>query len=94
MIYTGGVEPLKRMTTPTRIVLSALLAGRGYGLGIARDCKLGAPTVYVVLARLESHGLAVSSWEDPASREPRSVGPVRRYWELTEAGRDVARKLP
>jgi PadR family transcriptional regulator len=89
------MEPLARMTVPTRMVIAALAAGRSYGLRIAGDCKLRTATVYEILARLERAGLAASSPEDRAdSRESRDTGAPRRYWELTPEGRELAGRLP
>lgn len=90
----AGMEPVTRMTMPVKAVLSVLLAGRSYGMRIARDCKLSTGTVYVILARLERAGLASSSWEDRSDPdEPDDVGAPRRYWVLTQEGRDIAGKL-
>jgi PadR family transcriptional regulator PadR len=89
------MEPLTRMTVPTRMVLTALLAGRSYGQRIATEARLRTATVYVILARLERAGLAASTWEDRDSPgELRDTGAPRRYWELTPEGRELAGRLP
>lgn len=66
----------------------ALLAGeRLYGLDIARrlvaDGQLMASegTLYPLLSRLRKSGWVETSWAESA------VGPPRRYYEITPAGR-------
>ena len=44
---------------------------------------LTASTIYSALRRLESRGLVLSSWEQVARRQK------RRYYELTEKGRQI-----
>jgi len=45
--------------------------------------KLTASTVYSALRRLEDEGLVLSSWQNAAS------SPRRRYYYLTEKGKDI-----
>lgn len=62
---------------------------RDYGLGLTNrlsEAGLGfvpGGTIYPALARLEATGMVSSS------REPSPSGPPRKYFELTEAGRDA-----
>jgi PadR family transcriptional regulator PadR len=62
---------------------------RDYGLGLTNrlsEAGLGfvpGGTIYPALARLEATGLVSSA------REPSSSGPPRKYFELTQAGREA-----
>lgn len=82
-----------RLTMPVKAVLRAMLPGRSYGSQLAARLKTSTGTVYVILYRLEREGLAVSTAETPAERDPSRSGPLRRYWELTPAGSALARSL-
>lgn len=78
-----------RLTIPTRLVLAHLAAAgwEVYGLEVARATGLESGTVAPILVRLEAHGLATGRWEDV---DPAVAGrPRRRYWRLTDAGRDL-----
>ena len=81
-----------RMTTPTRMVLRALLDAveEGcYGAQIGRDAELPSGTVHPILARLERLGWVTSDWEDV---DPVAAGrPARRYYRLTRDGAVSAR---
>jgi DNA-binding PadR family transcriptional regulator len=80
-----------RVTYPTTLVLHALLEGYHHGFDIMDATGLPSGTVYPILRRLESEGYARSRWEKEglARREQR---PPRRYYELTAAGRSLARE--
>ncbi|MFF1508774.1 PadR family transcriptional regulator [Streptomyces sp. NPDC058326] len=71
------------------LVLSRLTGGESYGYEIAKalaDAGLGeikGGTLYPVLNRLEEGGLVVAEFR-AAER-----GPGRRYYRLTEAGREL-----
>ncbi len=74
-------------------VLAAIGEGESYGYGIVERLKghagleLTESTVYPVLTRLENEGLlAVRSEESP-------LGPRRRYYRLTTAGRARFRSM-
>ena len=62
-----------------------------YGYEIARELDrrsqgyfdLTASTIYSALRRLESRGLVLSSWQQVARKQK------RRYYELTEKGRQI-----
>jgi PadR family transcriptional regulator len=81
-----------RMTTPTKLVLRALLADPGqelYGLEIGDVAGLASGTVHPILARLEGIGWLSSTWEDI---DPAAAGrPARRYYRLTAAGAEESR---
>jgi PadR family transcriptional regulator PadR len=70
-------------------LLGLLGAQRDYGLGLTNrlsEAGLGSVpggTIYPALARLEATGMVSSA------REPSPSGPPRKYFELTEAGRDA-----
>ena len=80
-----------RLTYPTALVLQALLQGHHHGFDIMDAVGLPSGTVYPILRRLDAEGLVRSRWEKEglARREQR---PPRRYYELTSAGRIVARE--
>ena len=76
-----------RMTTPTRMVLRALLDAVEdgcYGAQIGRDAGLPSGTVHPILARLERLGWVTSEWEDVDPAAARR--PARRYYRLTASG--------
>jgi DNA-binding PadR family transcriptional regulator len=58
-----------------------------YGLELADEVGLHAGSVYVVLANLEKRGLLASENEPQESAKQR---PPRRYYTLTDEGRQVA----
>ena len=87
-----GTEP--RMTWQTQAVLKYLLAdltGEHYGLEISEHVGLPAPSIYVILARLERFGWVTSEWEsiDEALAGRRK----RRYYRLTASGAERAVEL-
>lgn len=81
-----------RMTIPSQLVLSALLADPTrelYGVEIGAAAGLPSGTVHPILARLEGVRWLESRWEDI---NPRVEGrPARRYYRLTAGGIDAAR---
>jgi len=74
-------------------LLGLLGAQRDYGLSLSgrlADAGLGdvpGGTLYPALLRLETTGLVRSQ------REPSTSGPPRKYFELTEDGRDALEGL-
>jgi len=79
------MRPKELPVGPT-MVLHALARGHRYGFDVIAETGLTSGTVYPTLERLEREGLAQSSWEDArvAHAEKR---PPRRYFEITEAGK-------
>ena len=81
----------------TTIILKALLDEDRYGYDILREIevksggqyKLKQPTLYSCLKRLEKQGLISSYWGDESDTE----GGRRRYYALTEAGRNYLNKM-
>jgi len=71
-------------------VLASLWQGRLYGLEILRVLErdsrlvLAEGTVYPILNRLRADGLLRSEWVEASAGHP------RKYYELTEAGRERA----
>ena len=76
-----------RMSLPTLQVLGLFASGsreQRSGYEIASALKLGSGTLYPILARLETHGVLESEWEDV---DPSQAGrPRRRYYRLTPYG--------
>ncbi|MFE6177872.1 PadR family transcriptional regulator [Streptomyces sp. NPDC056464] len=76
-----------RGTPATLAVLEALLElGEPHGLQVCEHTGLASGTVYPILNRLEGHALAVSHWESDGDRQR----PKRRFWHLTDQGRQFA----
>lgn len=81
----------------TTIILKALLDEDRYGYDILREIevksggqyKLKQPTLYSCLKRLEKQGLISSYWGDESDTE----GGRRRYYALTDAGKNYLQKM-
>jgi len=69
-------------------VLEAIAGGTGYGFDVMDQTGLPSGSVYPALAKLEKSGLVRSRWE-AASVARREKRPPRRYYEITESGRDA-----
>jgi PadR family transcriptional regulator, regulatory protein PadR len=86
------METKLRLSGPGLKVLKVLLEQPQKGLSgaeISRLAKVGSGTIYPLLARWESNGLASSEWE---AVDPSVVGrPRRRFYKLTGLGQTVAR---
>lgn len=86
-----GVEPLGRLTSPVKSVLTALIHDPGqewYSLDLGEKADLHRGTVHAILARLETLGWLTSRLED---EDPHKVGrPRRRYYRLTGEGEFAA----
>jgi PadR family transcriptional regulator PadR len=86
-----GRQP--QMTLQTLAVLHVLLrqpAVEHYGLEIANEAALPTGSIYPILARLEHAGWLTSAWEEI---DPVAQGrPPRRYYRLSSAGAERARK--
>ena len=85
------------MTTRTFQILLALAEGPLHGYGIRQrveertegEVRLGSGTLYEGVHRLLERG-AVREVEPP-DHEPASGGPPRRYYALTDEGREALR---
>ena len=66
-------------------ILHAIADGSRFGFDIMDATGFTSGTVYPALDKLESFGYVTSKWEDPrcARRDKR---PLRRYFDLTNAG--------
>jgi DNA-binding PadR family transcriptional regulator len=75
-------------------VLLSLAGGELHGYGIIREIRgrsrgrleLGTSTLYAALRRLLAAGLIEDAGDRP---QQASAGPPRRYYRITELGRDV-----
>ena len=77
-----------RRTYPGALVLQALAKGFRYGFEIMDFTGLPSGTTYPILRRFEHERLVRSRWEE--QREAHQDGrPPRRYYELTDAGREA-----
>ena len=76
----------KLLSMTSMAVLKAVADGYRYGFDIMDATDLPSGTVYPILGRLAKAGSVQSRWEQSsiARREKR---PPRRYYVLTEAGR-------
>lgn len=72
----------------TVTLLRAIADGHPYGLEIIQATGLASGTVYVTLGRLHKRGFLAAAWEDHRIAEQEGR-PRRRYYELTEAGREA-----
>ena len=74
-------------------VLASLWHGRLYGLEILRVLErdsrlvLAEGTIYPILNRLRAEGLVQSQWVEAEAGHP------RKYYELTQSGRDRAARM-
>ncbi len=76
-----------RVTRPLLQVLAALnAADEVHGWAIAKDTGRGGPTVYKLLDRLAAEGWVSARWEPVDDDGP--ARPRRRYYRLTERGRE------
>jgi PadR family transcriptional regulator PadR len=92
-LYRVRYMALPKMTLQTKMVLQLALLEPGhawYGLQMIEATGLPAGTIYPIIARLESHGLLESRWEDPAEHEA-AGRPRRRYYRFTSDGAERAR---
>jgi PadR family transcriptional regulator, regulatory protein PadR len=70
------------------VVLQAVANGYLYGFDIIDITGLPGGTVYPALRRLEETGYLLSKWEKHTiARE--AARPIRKYYELTRAGREA-----
>ena len=96
MTSTAG-RGAKPVTGSAFYILLALADHARHGLGIIEDIErrtegavsLGPGTLYHAIRKLESAGLIVESADRPA---PDLDDPRRRYYSITEEGREVGRQ--
>jgi len=82
------MSPLASLSYSAAIVLQAVASGYIYGFDIMDVSGLPSGTVYPALRRMEEGGLVTSSWEDEAEAQ-REGRPARKYYEVTDEGREV-----
>ena len=73
-------------------ILSIISRGEIYASDIIEELKdarllIVEGTLYPLLTRLKNNGLLVYNWQESTS------GPPRKYYELSESGREVLLKL-
>ena len=69
-------------------VLQALAQGHRFGFDIMDVTHLPSGSVYPALRRLETLGLVRSDWETEQEARDNARSRRRRYYELTNAGRE------
>jgi DNA-binding PadR family transcriptional regulator len=69
-------------------ILQALAHNYRYGFDIMDVTGLPSGTVYPALRRLEQGGLVMSKWEDEETAR-KNQRPARKYYELTNSGRET-----
>lgn len=82
------MSPRRSPSVGTVMILHALVRGYGHGFDIQEETGLTSGTVYPALERLESEGLAESTWED-AETARREKRPPRRYYRITAKGKEA-----
>ena len=92
-IQDGNWEAQLRKGCLDLAILAGLARGRLYGLEILKvlqnetRLKLAEGTVYPILNRLKQDGLVTSEWVEADAGHP------RKYYWLTDKGRDRARSM-
>jgi PadR family transcriptional regulator PadR len=77
-----------KLSHSVAILLKALSLGYQFGFEMMDVTGLPSGTVYPALRRLERDGLVTSNWE-PEDVALKELRPARRYYELTQAGREA-----
>lgn len=83
-----------RLTTTTMAVIELFRTSPDvplYGAEIVKATGIKTGTIYPILERLERTGWAKGSWERLTAE--RMGRPLRRYYQLTVAGRKAAENL-
>lgn len=78
----------RQLTYNGALVLQALARGYRYGFEIMDFTALPSGTAYPILRRFELEKLVRSRWEGERAAQ-RDGRPRRRYYELTEEGRNL-----
>jgi DNA-binding PadR family transcriptional regulator len=94
---SGRTEPREHIPLPSHHfeILVTLTSGDSHGYRIVKDIEertegnvsLGVSTLYAAIKRLVDGGLVEDAG---AQANERSGGPPRRYYRITELGREVA----
>jgi PadR family transcriptional regulator PadR len=82
------MSPKSSLSYSAAVILQAIASGYVYGFDVMDITGLPSGTVYPALRRMEDAGLVDSKWEreSDAQREGR---PVRKYYEISAAGKDA-----
>ena len=92
MLYTLSNDENKarkmNLSFAVAAILQALAHHYRYGFDVMDVTGLPSGTVYPALRRLEEAGLVVSKWEDEETAQ-RAQRPARKYYELTDSGRET-----
>lgn len=86
-----------RMTKQARLILTTLLSASDpqWGYRLCKQTGLPSATVSPALRRFAAAGI-VRAWDEvpPGAGQVTGLGrPLRRFYELTDAGRDLAAGL-
>lgn len=79
----------QRLSHTAALILRALTLDYRFGLDIMEATGLPSGTVYPALRRLERDKLVESAWESEEEAATKRR-PLRRYYEVTSAGRTAA----
>jgi PadR family transcriptional regulator, regulatory protein PadR len=83
----------RRCSHQTKLILQTFLdapTDEMYGLQVVRASGVAVGSAYAILRRLEDERMLTGRWE---ALDPKSAGrPPRRYYQLTDEGRKVARR--
>lgn len=82
------MSPKSSLSYSAAVILQAIASGYVYGFDVMDITGLPSGTVYPALRRMEDAGLVDSKWENEAAAQ-REGRPVRKYYEISVAGRDA-----
>jgi DNA-binding PadR family transcriptional regulator len=82
------MSPKASLSYSAAVILQAIASGYRYGFDVMDITGLPSGTVYPALRRMEDTGLVVSKWESEATAQ-REGRPVRKYYEISTAGREA-----
>jgi PadR family transcriptional regulator PadR len=70
------------------VALMADPIGRHWGYELTKQSGLRSGVLYPILHRMLDAGWLEDGWEDPPSGAGKRTRPPRRYYELTDVGRE------
>ena len=82
------MSPKTSLSYSAAVILQAIASGYRHGFDVMDITGLPSGTVYPALRRMEDAGLVDSKWEDEATAQ-RDGRPVRKYYEITPAGKEA-----
>jgi PadR family transcriptional regulator PadR len=80
-----------KLSYTAAVVLQTIHAGYSYGFDIMEVAGLPSGTVYPALRRLEQQQLIKSKWETESTAFA-DQRPARKYYQLTQLGKDALAK--